>query len=623
VSLAYGPTTVPTASPLAYDELGKPIVWWDCGLPIGTLPSRQPRIIVELFTPDGFSVSALFPSTRARVLVDDPGREIVIEYVAALEGQHGPILTAWLIAERRSDGLIACELILANGNVPWRGCIRFLRIGVRVVTAGWASTPISMDMAPAGDWYWGIRTALSCRFVCYEPSIAGRIQAAHDLHFRAGLTIPSPVPCLGAGRHSLPRLLNHRQDPLGGAPILGPFVYDSVVQNGFDSGGKGIECIGGWEGSEAAALSYAADVPRIMARHGVALVDPASGEPYWPERWQAHFEYHLQDDRYVVDSWNWASVQGTIVGEFGWVRGGQPRELNPGPCLARPLVLAYQPHNAEHLARVSSRALPAWQLCRSWAARWLMRMNACDVMTSWDLHGSATKFSLASRLAWARAHPARGGEYLREQAWPGDAVAAALSITASGNERDRYLAWREAFLEYLCLICMRNGFARDGQGPQSDNGVPWLHGLPRGYGAAAVFQLAFWVNAVYDLWVNGPPPVAVDITQRDWMLTRGEEEIRFLMPLLQGSPREYVGVSHNHIIEEPLSIGSLTTSYSSHYQHDHHALALAYKAIGSRRWKTAMWGLGTPYASAIAQLTAWEASPGPWTALAISVGGAT
>jgi hypothetical protein len=531
------------------------------------------------------------------------------------------------VTEQRSDGLVACEVVVHNGTVDpkvagsWKGCLRFKKIRVRVITAEWSSTVI--DTGAPGDWYFPTRVAFARRFVCYPTGNATLQAAANRLLARADLLLPDPMPCVGAGRHQLPRLMASRAEPLwNNVPANGPLVPDTLTTNGYESGGAGINPIGGFEGSEAAAKTYGDDVTRIMSRHGCALADKRTGEPVWPEQWPALGVYGLFDSRYSVDPWNWAGMTGTIVGMFGWNRQYQsaPREINPGPCAARAQANAYQPHNGEHLQRVTGRALPAWQQLRSWSARWLLRMSACDVLNSWPVHGT-----LGQRLSYARQYPGRGGDYLRFQAWIGEAVAAWGSITPPGPERDRFLEWRGDYLEYLSLIPLSNGFARTGTGNAgggSDNGVPWQEGLPLEYGACAVFQLSFWVNTVHNLWVNGPASGVVTQPRYEWMLSEGERQIRFKMPLVNGSPRTYVGVTKLGIAEDPLTTGSTTLTYTSHANHDHHALALAFKATGDRTLKSGIFGLGQPFSTPAAQLAAFRANPDAWKALAISIGGA-
>ena len=624
----YGPTQTRTNSPLAFDRDGDSSLYWATGLAPGTLP-RVPKIMVDLETQEGATASVLLPGGIRRVLVDEPGIEHVEEHHGVMYGPAlGATLGVYLVTEQRADGLISCEVVVHNGVVDpktagsWRGCLRFKKIRVRVVTPGWSSTVI--DTGAPGDWYFPARVGFARRFVCFPTGNAAKGAAAIRLLNRADLVLPDPMPFVGSGGHSLPRLRATRHEPLwNNVPANGPLVPDTLTTNGYESGGAGINPIGGWEGSEAAARSYGDDVTRVMSRHGCALADKRTGEPVWPDQWPATGVYGLFDNRYSVDPWNWAGMAGTIVGMFGWNRQYQssPREINPGPCSARAQANAYQPHNGEHLQRVTCRALAAWQQLRSWSARWLLRMSACDVLNSWPVHGT-----LGQRLSYARQNPGRGGDYLRFQAWIGEAVASALSTTQPGLERDRYLAWRGGFLELLSLIPLSNGFARAGTGTAtggSDNGVPWQEGLPVEYGACAVFQLTFWVNTVYDLWVNGPPPPNVSTARYHWMLSEGLRQIRFKMPLVNGSPRVYVGVTKLGVPEDPISVGSTSLNYTGHANHEHHGLALAFKETGDRMLKEGIFGLGQPFSSPTVQLAAMRANPNAWSALPIAAGGAT
>jgi len=635
--MTYGPTSSPTASPLAFDANGAPLLFWDNGLPVGNLP-RVPKILIDVETQEGATASVLLPSAVRRVLVRDSGREQVEEHHGVMTGLDlGANLGVYMSTEARSDGLVACEVVVHNGIVdvaaikPWAGCLRFRKIRIRVVTPGWETTVI--DTGAPGDCYFGIRVAFTRRFVCYPTGNAAARDAANRLAAYADLALPDPFPCSGPGGHVIPRLLPSRAEPLwNNVPANGPFVPDTLTTNGYESGGAGINPIGGFEGSENAARSYGGDLTRIMSRHGCALAHKRTGEPVWPEDWSHVGTYGLFDNRYSVDPWNWAGMAGTIVGAFGWDRTGHytlpfAREVNPGPCAAKALALSYQPHNGEHLQRVTGRADPAWRQLRSWAARWLLRMNSADVLNSWPLHGK-----LGQMLAGARNAPGKANtDYLRFQAWLGEAVAAALAICSPGPERARFLAWREAYLEYVSLIMLPNGFGHTGSGywdaaqgkySGSDNGVPWQEGLPIEYGACAVFQLSFHVTMVHDLWVNGPPPAAVPIARYHWMLSEGERQIRFKMPLVGGSPRTYVGVTRLGIPEDPLSAGSTTLTYTGHANHDHHALALAAKVTGDLALKHGIFGMGAPYASPAAQLAAMRAAPQAWNALPIATGGA-
>lgn len=633
----YGPTDkLPIVkSPITYGPDGKTRLSWETDVGSGIQPGMPqiPKIRVELVTSEDKSLIATFPNGKSRRLLSNVD-ELVMEHWGRLEHEGLPAsLDVTLVTEQRRDGLLVFEVIVSNGSCvgqpQFSGCIRFRSIGIKILETGWYKT--GTYLGGIGDWYWGIRTATSARYVACQSRAL--VPAASALLQQAGLEIPSPLQFMGAGGHTMSKLMDHRADPLWSNPVRqGPFWYDTITQVGYDTGDKGIDPIGGWEMSPAAARSIAEDLPRIMARHGCALTDSDTGEPFWPERWTAASNYALYDNRYSVDPWNWQKVQGSIVGYFGWDRGNNPqgwqlpREWNPGPSQLRNFVLTYQAHDVAHLARVTSRALAAWQLTRSWAARWLLRMNACDVMTSYSIQPGGR---LLVALAQARLKPGQGWEYLRAQGHAMEAVAAALAITPPGPERDRYLLWRTYMLELQSLIIPSNGVSSFGAASQSyANGVPWIEGLPADYSAGVTFQLAIWANGLYDLDANGPEHDPMTKDRISWMLTRYLKQLAGVLVLDnkgQMTPPSWLGVAKGNppVIEDPIRVGSTSLSYTGHSNHELHGCMLAAAVTGEQRWRKFCAKFGTLYPSPDAQLAAWKALPSAWTALPIAMGGAT
>lgn len=645
--MTYGPTTTPTPSPIAFDGAGRPRLWWDCGLPKDpTKIPKIPKLLVDLETPEGESASAFFPSGVLRRLVVDEGRELVAEHFAVLRGELlGPTLGVHLFTEQRSDGLVACELVGNNGTCnpqirnSWPGCVRFRKIRARILSPGWAA--VGLDLGAVGDFYFGIATAFSRRFVLYQTADVGARARAERLLAHADLELPNPFPGLGPGEHVLPRCLEHRWDHLYDDPVRnGPQHPDTTTKNGYAQAGDRIWPVGGIEGSEAAARQYALDVNRVLSRHGVARVHSKTGRTIKASDWPAHKlgGYVQFDNRWSVDDWNWPGMTGTVVGMFGWDRGPNPsswklpREVNPGPSASRQRVLEYEPHDRAHLVRVGAIAVPAWFQTRSFAARLLIEWTAHDTLTAWPI------WDLIPQADAAEQNPGRGGEYARAIGWAYGSVANLLSITPPGPERSLLLAWRFHALRWQTASVLANGFPRNGLPPNSDNGEPWQQGLPVDCGACVWFQIALWAAGLFDLWTAGGGPIdGLDASRFEWILS--EALLQGLdnpsMPLRDGSPPNYVGVTRaigpgaNPVDAEVPCIDRSTTGTfgtagagTGHAIHDWTHLAL-WKRCGvdpARGADHRAPDLATKVAGGAPSIealkAAWRAKPDPWNAIA-------
>lgn len=610
---------------LAFDGAGQPRIVWDSGLRVGTLP-RAPKILVDLETPEGLTASVLFPTGISRVLVDDPGRELVTEHFGLAYGaQLGETIAVHLITEQRSDGNVVVEIVPSSGpcdpKVPfsWRGAIRIRKIRARIATPGWDSTPYNMG-AP-GDGYLGRGNAFAVRFVCFAKGSATHKLEADRLASYADLVMPDPYPGLGPGEHWVPRTNMGRQDALKAAPQVGPLHFDTQATEGYEGAGAGIFPLHGWENSEAAARTYGDDVTRILARQAIARVHRKTGEPILPHEWTKVGRYILDDGRWSVDPWNWGSVQGGVVAMYGYSRdtSPNPREINPGPSSGRVLVLKYEGHNGAHLARYR-RVVPAWYQLRRFSARLAIRWGGVDVATSWDIQELVGKV--------ANAH-GQGGEYMRELAWISGSVADWLSITPPGLERDFVMAWRALALEYQSKVCLPNGFPRDGRGTKtggSDNGIPWQEGLPLECGAAAWFQLGLWGSGFFDLWTAGGGATAdVDDARCAWIMGEGLRQgiENPAMPLQQRNPPNYPGVSFNGIPQNPIRHRTAGGSYGmpgqtwGHAIHDYTHLALLARVTGNKAAAQAMaMKIGPAYPTFAALAASWRAAPNGWNVIA-------
>lgn len=648
--MSYGPTTNPTPSVLAFDGQGKPRLYWDNGLRKTTaaLP-RIAKLLVDVETPEGETASAMFPSGRARRLVTDPGRELVLEHWAQLVGQVlGATSGAHLITEQRSDGLVRCELIVSQGVCDpkvansWRGCLRFKKFRVRVLTPGWESTTIALG-APV-DGYFGAGQAFAISFVLFQPSVAGAKLAAERLAQLADLELPDPFPGIGPGEHVLPRSLNSRQDPLNAGPRVGPLHFDSAETKGWAEGGDQLYPVPGYECSPAAARSYVANVTRVLSRQGCARVHPLDGHTIQHHEWPnpgKFGSYRPYDNRWAVDPWNWAGLAGSLVAMFGWNRGSQPqgtpqfRELNPGPSSTRQLVTDYKGHDVAHNGRVRAIAVPAWYFARSWAARKLIEWNAHDLM-----HGY-TLAEIVVRLAAAQNSPAGGlGEYLREIAWLQGGVADLLSVLGENDDDRPYVnAWVDMLVRLQSREMPSNGFLRQGRPPNSDNGVPYAEGLPREYAACAWFQLGIWAPCFFDAYTaSGGPRPDVDAQRFEWLMSAGllQGLDNPALPLRNGSPPNYLGValqqapgSQVFVTCDPISVATVSNSYGSpgsgygHAIHDWTHLALwrrAAVAAGNanavaRAGQLAL-KIGPRFPSLPAAIASWRSKPDPWNVLA-------
>ena len=650
--MTYGPTETPTACPIAFRGDGSPRLYWDCGVPAN--PRKElppiPKMLLELTTAEGLTASAQFPSGKARRLVVDEGRELVLEHWATLQGASlNTSVGAHVFTEQRGDGLVVVEVVPSNGACnpqvanSWRGGIRFSKIRLRILSEGVLSTGI--DLGAPGDCYLGIGSAFARRFVLYPSGDPDAQRRAIALANLADLSIPNPFPGLGAGAHVLTQRIEGRQNPLwNNVATVGPLRFDSITMNGYGQGGAQVWTIPGYEISESAARSYAADVTRIMSRGHLARVRSDNGRPIRPEEWPNHAaHYGLFDNRWSVDPWNWPGMAGSLVGMYGWNRGNaspslqQPREVNPSTASsqARDLVLAYQPHDAAHLCRVRVVSSAAWFLCRSWAARLLIEWTANDVLSSW------TTWALQAKVAAAEAAPGKGAEYARELAWMAGAVADELAVSSDFSERERMQAWRALFLRYVSASCLPNGFLRSGIGPESDNGVPWQEGLPSWASAAAWFQVALACCGISDLWIAGDSAAtrAISPERLEWLLSEALLQAfdNRACPLAAGSqPRDYYGPARSPTpgalpteAEVPVVDGTPGGSYGSGQGSGHAIHDWANLAAWRRAWTGARATKPTPEQLAVrvgwaAGMTldqlrqAWIAKPDAWNVAAIA-----
>src|SRR6185436_16034936 len=151
--MTHGPTLIETESPLSFDKFGSGRAWWDPGCAPGPIPP-MPRVQVRLTLRGGSVVPASFAASAPRVLVHSE-QEIV-------EERHRPLYTmsAHLWSERRSDGLIVCELLIGNGlcdpHVPgsWRGGVR--ADALATIADGWDIYEPRGFGGP--DWYASARS---------------------------------------------------------------------------------------------------------------------------------------------------------------------------------------------------------------------------------------------------------------------------------------------------------------------------------------------------------------------------------------------------------------------------------------------------------------------------------
>lgn len=579
-----GPSTQPTRSVLAYDDHGVPCSFWECGLPTGKV-TELPPFTVEIPLQGGGAARASFPSAIKRVHVDDPQRERVTEYFDVAKkparlgvGKRKPVCGVHVFAEERSDGFVGVEVIVNTGTldpgVPgsWPGAVRFKDILI-ALPAGWTRTGGSFG--PPGDWYSGPR-CLIARRMAFVPVSAGSVAYGNALKWlaRADLKV-SGHSSLGPARHKLPELKSFRHQPMHGGVSAGPLMTDQTSFIGGEVSGYLIAPLGGWEGSTGAARTYGDDVHRTLAGHPCAAFHMKSGEPILPHEW-AHVEGYPMTDGYL--RYNPQSGQhpdpGSLVGTFGWaLQAGGPREFNPGPSTSASTVNAIQKKDGAHLIRAIQVLTAAWWQTRSWSARLVLRMIAADVATSQILKGS--------------------NQYLREQGWTRKAIATAIALLPPGNERNFYMNERDQALRHLSDTILINGWARSGFFPNSDNGEPWAMGLPAWDTSAAAWQLALYMDGLFDMLRCGPL-TSITKPRADWLLT---EALSNLIdgPLMQkGSPPTHVAVTDSGIPAMPVKLGTADRAYDHHFVHDWHSLTLAWLWTGDVRFKALVEKVGNP-----------------------------
>lgn len=575
--MSYGPTTVPSRSPLAYDETGKPVVFWDCGLLAGKI-TTAPKFDVVMDLPGGGTARASFPSRKQRLLVDDPGKERVVEHwaVAKTRWLARPVVGVHVFTEERGDGFVGVEVIVNAGTLDpakpnsWPGAVRFNDIRV-VLPSGWSRK--GGTFGPPGDWYVGPRGMMTRRFALLPTNANAAVQANASAWLALAGLVANGHPCLGAGRHKIPLAKAYRHQPLQGGKGAGPISTDRPSDGGGMVSGYGIIPLGGWEGSAGAARSYANDVWRVLSGHPCAAFHVATGEPILPSQWANPRGYPLTDGYLGYDYWNKQDLAGSLVGVFGWDKNAPwPKEFNPGPSNSRAAILAIQKHDGAHLIRALHVLIAAWYYTRSWSAWLELRMIAIDVATSGVLLGS--------------------NQYLRERAWTQKAIATGIAIQGPGAERTYLLTHRDAALAQLSMSILPNGWARAGAYPNSDNGEPWAMGMPTEYATAAAWQLGLYVDGTYDLLRCGPL-TAITKPRADWLLTEALASM-IVGPLTQnGSPPVHAGVIKSGKAEVPVVRG-VGRAHDGHSIHEWHAIALAWKWTGDVKFRYMLERIGTP-----------------------------
>ena len=330
---------------------------------------------------------------------------------------------------------------------------------------------------------------------------------------------------------------------------------------------------------------------------------------------------------YLTRGWGMESYQVGVLGPFteewlgvntgAWDGNGPVvtmKEANAGPSTGKSLAMDCFPDADSHLQRITQALSGAWHLCRSWAARHMIRCVAMDVCYSWTLVSGTSPYGnpLTTRLRLSRLNPGKGfAVYARQQAWAANAVAEALCVTGDGYFR----RWRNSMQEYVGNATMASGIHAQTGPPDGANGEPWAMGLPLSSLAAMAFQEPFASYAALALQRAGPAGGAWE-PNLEKMVGRVTQSFidNPLLPLIQGSPPQYVESSSSGVPVDPPKLG-VGRDFNGHANHWNVALACAWLNDPKPYWLDLMMKLAGPGTTLSARLAAWKAQPDAWTAL--------
>lgn len=534
--MAFGPVPVearPESSelaPLSYDFAGNAdVLWAERFAGRGMLPER-PSVVVRLVLQDGRSWEADVAAAASTVLDEGKLSQTTMHWAQLLRQGSPALLGVHLAIERRADQVVLLSLAISNAAIDplapqtFPGSIYYRRIEVDV---GYGQ--VIPECIRAGERMVGRRYVITDK-PGYFPARShfnrrmavvpnARTAGARDWSIRArnaldlvGLDLPATYAHFGASKLTLPgidrakveqaasaRLARVRAVLAAGNPdpptglrsgSLGPFTPAGWDVAG-GVGGEGIELLPGWDATRSGALLRRTLHDLEMERHPVAFYDARTGAPL--ARLPSPQDYRLTRGLGKVTSLVWTTIPFAPTNPYDDRR--VLRDWNTGACAYRLTLLAYQPHDGQHLVRATHNGEAAWWLARDWLARLDLEMIAADARYAWTLYPVAASPGyvppgLSVVLNAARAKPGLGTPALgREFGWVANAWSIDLAAASALTPRSEKLVHGRAALECVGLIAMPTGITqRLSQGSFFGSPDPWT-----GDGVPADMDVAQWV----------------------------------------------------------------------------------------------------------------------------------
>lgn len=656
-------------APLSVDHAGAPDVLWResyVGRP-ATLPA-QPSVVVRLTLPDGREWSADVGSAPGRV-VDGGKLSTTTLHWAQLERRgERPLLGAHLFVERRCDGVTLLSLAISNAALDLRtptsfaGGVYFRELSVEVgrgillpevLRAGERRDGARRIVLASGNHYFPGRAHLNRRYALTpNPPIGARgwIEAGQAALELAGLDLPATFEHFGGAKLTLPQidrdaveraaaarlgrmrgvLAAGSVDPPSGlrSGLLGPFAPAGWDVAGA-VGGDGIELLPGWDATRSSALLRRLAHDLEAERHPVALYDAATGDPV--VRLPIPCDYRLTRGFGKVTSLPWTVRPAS---DLQYDDRRVARDWNTGTCAYRAALLAYQPHDGQHLVRATRNAEAAWWLGRDWLARLDLEMIAADARYAWTLHPAAPSGGyvppgLSVALQVARTKPGQGNPALgREFGWVAHSWAIDLAAAGGLTSRDEKLAHARGALELGSLVAMPTGITqRLSHGSFYGSPDPWVtDGMPTSLDVSQwVLEMPIVSNGVLGLSRVAVAPDNGFGARARWIVAQSARSA-YCNPAIAPQPTpwnaavrgipKWAGVAtKGGAVATAVTVAKGGADPSNSWHH----IALAWEASGGERvLLDAMNRLGSPVADRAARLASFGRTELSQTAAAVS-----
>lgn len=509
-------------APISIDHAGEPDVLWTERYSgrAAALP-ETPSVVVRLVLQDGRSWEANVTAATPTEL-DGGALSSTSLYWSQLHRRgEVDLLGAHVAIERRADRVTLVSLAISNAAIDPRapekfpGGIYYQRLEVDVGTRG-ALVP---EVLRAGEsitgrryvltnvpGYFPPRSHFNRRFALVpKPAVGARdwIQTGRDALDLVGLVLPPALEHYGGAKLTLPAIDTDavesaaaaRLGRLRAALAAGSIDPPSGIRSGgfgpftpagWDVagavGGDGIELLSGWEATRSGVLFRRLQHDLEMERMPVAFYDAHTGAPL--TRLPTPQDYRLTRGLGKVTSLVWCTRPFDPANQYDDRRA--LRDWNSGTCAYRTALIAYQPHDGQHLVRATRNGEAAWWLGRDWLARLDLEMIAADARYAWTLYpaspgGGYVPPGLSVALAAARKAPGTGNPALgREFGWVANAWSIDLAAAVPLTPRADKVAHARNALELVGVVAMPTGITqRLSKGSFYGSPDPWLtNGTP-------------------------------------------------------------------------------------------------------------------------------------------------